>query len=165
MAPGPAASGRWSERRSGGMTPDPRHIVGVQRLLRASQGSFVAKPRPSPSTPTSTASLPGSAGSRRGSPRRRRTVSWPRPYRPTSAMTCTWRSSRTGARCARRSGRAAAHASCATDAPTADPASYAGSWGGPSLVGVFLVHSGPGFFVVVSAVVWLYRRRSHKERA
>jgi endonuclease III len=27
------------------MTPDPRHIAAVQRLLRASQGPFVAKPR------------------------------------------------------------------------------------------------------------------------
>jgi endonuclease III len=27
------------------MTPDPRHIVAVQRALRASQGPFVAKPR------------------------------------------------------------------------------------------------------------------------
>lgn len=27
------------------MTPDPRHIAAVQRVLRASQGPFVAKPR------------------------------------------------------------------------------------------------------------------------
>jgi hypothetical protein len=40
------------------------------------------------------------------------------------------------------------------------PASYAKSWGGPSLAGVFLVHSGPGFVVLVAAAVWLYRRRS-----
>jgi endonuclease-3 len=27
------------------MAPDPRHIAAAQRLLRASQGPFVAKPR------------------------------------------------------------------------------------------------------------------------
>lgn len=45
-----------------------------------------------------------------------------------------------------------------------DPASYRGDWGGPSLVGVFLVHSGPGFVVVVAAVVYV-RRRLRARRA
>jgi hypothetical protein len=46
-----------------------------------------------------------------------------------------------------------------------DPVSYARSWGGPSLAGVFLVHSGPGFVALVTGTVWLYRRRSHKRVA
>ena len=44
-----------------------------------------------------------------------------------------------------------------------DPASYANSWGGPSLAGVFAVHSGPAVIIVTTAVVnvrrrWLRRR-------
>jgi hypothetical protein len=39
------------------------------------------------------------------------------------------------------------------------PASYQNSWGGPSLAGVFAVHSGPGFAVLIAAAVWLWRRR------
>jgi hypothetical protein len=34
-----------------------------------------------------------------------------------------------------------------------DPASYANDWGGPSLVGVLLVHCGLGF---VSAITFVY---------
>ena len=45
-----------------------------------------------------------------------------------------------------------------------DPASYRDSWGGPSLAGVFAVHSGPGIAVVIAAAVWLWRRRAHKRR-
>ena len=41
-----------------------------------------------------------------------------------------------------------------------DPASYAHSWGGPSLAGVFAVHSGPGFAVVIAAAWWLVWRRA-----
>lgn len=36
-------------------------------------------------------------------------------------------------------------------------ASYRDSWGGPSLVGVFLVHSGPGAVVVLAIVGYLLR--------
>jgi hypothetical protein len=42
-----------------------------------------------------------------------------------------------------------------------DPASYAHSWGGPSLAGVFAVHSGPGFAVVTAVAWWLVRRVRH----
>jgi hypothetical protein len=39
-----------------------------------------------------------------------------------------------------------------------DPASYARSWGGPSLAGVIAVHSGPGLLVVIGVGWWLARR-------
>jgi hypothetical protein len=41
-----------------------------------------------------------------------------------------------------------------------DPASYEHSWGGPSLAGVFAVHSGPGFVIVIATAWWLVRRRA-----
>lgn len=40
-----------------------------------------------------------------------------------------------------------------------DPASYASDWGGPSLAGVFAVHSGPAAAIVAASVTWLIRRR------
>jgi len=40
----------------------------------------------------------------------------------------------------------------------ASPASYQHSWGGPSLAGVFAVHTGPGLIIVIMTAVWLYRR-------
>jgi hypothetical protein len=40
----------------------------------------------------------------------------------------------------------------------ASPASYQQSWGGPSLAGVFAVHTGPGLIIVIMTAVWLYRR-------
>ena len=40
----------------------------------------------------------------------------------------------------------------------ASAASYQHSWGGPSLAGVFAVHSGPGLIIVIVLAVWLYRR-------
>jgi hypothetical protein len=43
-----------------------------------------------------------------------------------------------------------------------DPASYAHSWGGPSLAGVFAVHSGPGFAIVIAAAWRLVRRRARE---
>jgi uncharacterized membrane protein len=46
-----------------------------------------------------------------------------------------------------------------------DPASYHNSWGGPSLVGVFLVHSGPGFLVLVGVAVYLWRRARARRSA
>jgi hypothetical protein len=39
-----------------------------------------------------------------------------------------------------------------------DPASYANSWGGPSLAGVFAVHSGPAVVIVTTTVVYAWRR-------
>jgi MFS family permease len=45
-----------------------------------------------------------------------------------------------------------------------DPASYEHSWGGPSLAGVFAVHTGPGLLIVIAAAAWLIRRRRANER-
>lgn len=39
-----------------------------------------------------------------------------------------------------------------------DPASYRLSWGGPSLAGVFAVHSGPGLAVLIAAVVFTWHK-------
>ncbi|HEY1624337.1 MAG TPA: hypothetical protein VGG16_11115 [Streptosporangiaceae bacterium] len=47
-----------------------------------------------------------------------------------------------------------------------DPASYHNAWGGPSLPGVFAVHSGPGAAIVIAATICLYRRhRNHHHAA
>jgi hypothetical protein len=46
-----------------------------------------------------------------------------------------------------------------------DPASYANSWGGPSLAGVFAVHSGPAVAIVAGSVVYLCRRLRRAHRA
>lgn len=40
-----------------------------------------------------------------------------------------------------------------------DPDSYRNDWGGPSLIGVLAVHSGPALAIVAAAVVWSVRRR------
>ena len=40
-----------------------------------------------------------------------------------------------------------------------DPASYRDAWGGPSLAGVFAVHSGPAVLVVLGWTIYLLRRR------
>ena len=39
-----------------------------------------------------------------------------------------------------------------------DPASYANSWGGPSLPGVFAVHSDPAVVIVTTAAIYVRRR-------
>jgi len=44
-----------------------------------------------------------------------------------------------------------------------DPGSYSQSWGGPSLAGVFAVHSGPGLAVLIAAAM-LTRRRTKRRR-
>jgi hypothetical protein len=44
----------------------------------------------------------------------------------------------------------------------ASPASYQNSWGGPSLAGVFAVHTGPGLVIVIVLAVWRYRRRQRR---
>ena len=41
-----------------------------------------------------------------------------------------------------------------------DPATYRNDWGGPSLLGVLLVHCGPGVIAVVAIAMILSRRRS-----
>jgi len=38
-----------------------------------------------------------------------------------------------------------------------DPGSYRQSWGGPSLAGVFAVHSGPGLAIMIAAAVLTWR--------
>ena len=39
-----------------------------------------------------------------------------------------------------------------------DQASYAKDWGGPSLAGVFAVHSGPAVAIVIASVIYPRRR-------
>jgi hypothetical protein len=41
----------------------------------------------------------------------------------------------------------------------ADPSTYRNDWGGPSLLGVLLVHCGPGLVAAVGIVMVLIRRR------
>ena len=45
-----------------------------------------------------------------------------------------------------------------------DPASYRLDWGGPSLAGVFAVHTGPAVLILAGTAVWLHRhwRRGHR---
>jgi hypothetical protein len=45
-----------------------------------------------------------------------------------------------------------------------DPASYRDDWGGPSLLGVLAVHSGPGLLAAAAIVTVLLRRRSRRTR-
>ena len=40
-----------------------------------------------------------------------------------------------------------------------DPASYRDDWGGPSLAGVFAVHSGPAVLAVLGWTIYLRRKR------
>jgi len=46
-----------------------------------------------------------------------------------------------------------------------DPGSYRLAWGGPSLAGVFAVHSGPGLAVLIAAAVYAWRRTRASHRA
>jgi hypothetical protein len=41
-----------------------------------------------------------------------------------------------------------------------DPSTYRNDWGGPSLLGVLLVHCGPGVLAAVAIALVLVRRRS-----
>jgi hypothetical protein len=41
-----------------------------------------------------------------------------------------------------------------------DPATYRNDWGGPSLLGVLLVHCGPGVIAAIVITMVLIRRRS-----
>ena len=41
-----------------------------------------------------------------------------------------------------------------------DPASYRNDWGGPSLAGVFAVHTGPAVAIVAGSGIWVWRRRA-----
>ncbi len=45
-----------------------------------------------------------------------------------------------------------------------DPASYRGDWGGPSLAGVFAVHSGPAVVIVAGTAVAIWRRLAARRR-
>lgn len=40
-----------------------------------------------------------------------------------------------------------------------NPDSYRSDWGGPPLIGVLAVHSGPALLIITGAVVWFARRR------
>jgi hypothetical protein len=40
-----------------------------------------------------------------------------------------------------------------------DPASYRLDWGGPTLAGVFAVHTGPAVLILAGTALWLRRRR------
>lgn len=42
-----------------------------------------------------------------------------------------------------------------------DPSSYASDWGGPSLVGVLIVHCLPGVLAAIALVLWWRRRRAN----
>jgi len=46
-----------------------------------------------------------------------------------------------------------------------DPASYRNDWGGPSLAGVFAVHSGPGAAILIGTGAYLIRRWRQGRRA
>ena len=46
-----------------------------------------------------------------------------------------------------------------------NPDSYRLDWGGPSLVGVLAVHSGPGVIAAVLMVWWLRRRAARRRQA
>jgi len=41
-----------------------------------------------------------------------------------------------------------------------DPATYRNDWGGPSLLGVVLVHCGPGVVAAIAIAMAMIRRRS-----
>lgn len=41
-----------------------------------------------------------------------------------------------------------------------DPSTYEDDWGGPSLVGVLIVHMGPGVVAAVLMLRWFRRRRA-----
>jgi hypothetical protein len=43
-----------------------------------------------------------------------------------------------------------------------DPATYRNDWGGPSLIGVLLVHMGPGVIAAVAIAMLLIRRSSRR---
>jgi hypothetical protein len=43
-----------------------------------------------------------------------------------------------------------------------DPASYRNDWGGPSLAGVFAVHTGPAVAIVAGTVIYLRRRLTRR---
>jgi hypothetical protein len=45
-----------------------------------------------------------------------------------------------------------------------DPATYRNNWGGPSLIGVLLVHVGPGVIAAVTIAMLLIRRSSRREQ-
>ena len=46
-----------------------------------------------------------------------------------------------------------------------NPATYRNDWGGPSLLGVLLVHCGPGVVAAIVIAMALLRRRSSRRRS
>lgn len=46
-----------------------------------------------------------------------------------------------------------------------NPESYAQDWGGPYLLGVFAVHTGPGLVILGAAIAHLLRRRGRQRAA
>ena len=44
-----------------------------------------------------------------------------------------------------------------------DPSSYRDDWGGPSLLGVLAVHTGPAVVLIIAAIVSI--RRRHRENS
>jgi hypothetical protein len=46
----------------------------------------------------------------------------------------------------------------------ADPGTYRDDWGGPTLVGVLAVHSGPGVLAAAVIAIALLRRRSRRRQ-
>ncbi len=46
-----------------------------------------------------------------------------------------------------------------------DPDSYRADWGGPSLIGVLAVHSGPGLVIALAGLLWLVRHRRQRPSA
>jgi hypothetical protein len=46
-----------------------------------------------------------------------------------------------------------------------DPGSYRLDWGGPSLAGVFAVHSGPGLAILIAAAVLTWQRSKRRSSA
>jgi hypothetical protein len=45
-----------------------------------------------------------------------------------------------------------------------NPASYANDWGGPSLVGVLAIHSGPGLVAATIMIIAIVRGRARARR-
>ncbi|HEV8164250.1 MAG TPA: hypothetical protein VGR74_07360 [Actinomycetota bacterium] len=43
-----------------------------------------------------------------------------------------------------------------------NPATYRNDWGGPSLIGVLLVHCGPGLIAAIAIAMVVIRRRSSR---
>lgn len=47
--------------------------------------------------------------------------------------------------------------------PYSDPRAYSHDWGGPTLLGVLAVHTGPAVILVVASALLLFRRRRRRK--